>query len=131
MKLPAQCVAILEAADGKALATYSAESGAHVVPVSSIRLEEDAIVLVNYFFGQTLKNLEKNPAVSLAAWKGLEGFQIKASARIETSGERFDSVVAWIKETIPSRIVKGVVVLTPTEIFDVSADATKAGTVVF
>ncbi|MEK7462664.1 MAG: pyridoxamine 5'-phosphate oxidase family protein [Patescibacteria group bacterium] len=131
MKIPQQCLSILQAADGKALATFSAESGAHVVPVSSIRIEGDTILLVNYFFGQTLKNIEKNPRVSLAAWQGLEGFQIKATARHEINGEVFDSVVAWIKETIPSRVVKGVVVLTPTEIYDVSADSTRAGTIVF
>ena len=131
MNIPEQCVSILQTADGKALSTFSAESGAHVVPVSSIRIEGDSIVLVNYFFGQTLKNIEKNPRVALAVWKGLEGFQIKATAHHETKGELFDSVVAWIKETIPSRVVKGVVILTPTEIYDVSADSTRAGIVVF
>ncbi len=130
MKIPEQCIDILLQADGKALATYSPEAGLHVVPVSSIKVVGDTIVLVNYFFGQTLKNLEENPHVSLAAWKGLEGYQIKATAEYKTEGEIFVDVVAWIKETIPSRVVKGVLLLTPTKITDVSADASRAGQIV-
>lgn len=130
MKLSAHSAALLEAADGKALATYSVQSGVHVVPVSSIRLEDEAIILVNYFFEQTLKNIEENPTVALAAWKGLEGIQVKATVRQETSGARFESVVEWIRETIPSRTVRGILVLTPVAVSDVSADVTRAGTVI-
>jgi predicted pyridoxine 5'-phosphate oxidase superfamily flavin-nucleotide-binding protein len=121
MSLSAFCREILETADGKALATYSSVTGVNVVPVSSIRVEGDEIVLVNYFFAKTLANIAEDPNVSLAAWKGLSGCQIKATARYETQGERFDSVVAWIKETIPSRVVKGVLIMTPLHCYDVSA----------
>jgi predicted pyridoxine 5'-phosphate oxidase superfamily flavin-nucleotide-binding protein len=61
--------------------------------------------------------------VSLAAWKGLKGCQIKAEARYEESGEQFDTVVAWIAETIPGRVVKGIVILTPAKCYDVSTGA--------
>jgi len=130
MKLLQPCIDILLQADGKALATYSMESGVHVVPVSSIKIIDDQIVLANYFFGQTLKNIEENPRVSLVAWKGLEGYQVKATVEYRTDGAIFDDVVAWIKETIPSRVVKGVLLLTPTVITDVSADGARAGKVV-
>lgn len=123
MKLPQNFVDFLLQAEGKALATMGSESGVHVVPVSSVRVVGDEIVLVNYFFGQTLKNIEENPEVALSCWTGLSGYQVKAKARHETTGELFDEVVAWIEETIPGRVVKGVLILTPTKMFDVSAGA--------
>jgi predicted pyridoxine 5'-phosphate oxidase superfamily flavin-nucleotide-binding protein len=123
MQISDFCRDILVGAEGKALATYHPDNGINVVPVSSLRLEGNEIILVNYFFNKTLENIEANPQVSLAAWKGLTGCQIQATARYETEGELFDSVVAWIAETIPGRVVKGVVVLTPTKCFDVSAGA--------
>jgi predicted pyridoxine 5'-phosphate oxidase superfamily flavin-nucleotide-binding protein len=127
MEVNQACVEMLLAADGKALATHSSSSGVNVVPVSSIKIIEGEIVLVNYFFRQTLKNIQENPDVSLACWKGLEGFQVKCTARYEIEGKIFDDITTWIKETLPDRVVKGVVVLTPTSVFDVSADALRAG----
>jgi predicted pyridoxine 5'-phosphate oxidase superfamily flavin-nucleotide-binding protein len=121
MKIPEKCRTILQSAEGKALATYSAESGPHVVPVSSILVEDENIILVNYFFNQTLKNISTNPVISLSAWTGLEGYQVKGTAKHEISGPRFDAVVTWIQETIPGRIVKGILVITPEKIFNVSA----------
>jgi uncharacterized protein len=123
MKISEFCRDILQTADGKALATYSPHGGVNVVPVSSLRLADDTIILVNYFFSKTLANIQENPAVALAAWKGLKGCQIKATAVYETEGNRFDSVVSWIAETIPGRVVHGILVLTPTKCYDVSAGA--------
>ncbi len=127
MKIPSACEAMVLQADGKALATFSVDNEVNVVPVSSVRIVSGEIVLVNYFFGKTLQNIEHNPAVSLACWRGLEGYQIKALARYETEGDLYEEIKAWIKEILPERIVKGIVVLTPKAIFDVSANATRAG----
>lgn len=113
-------------ADGKALGTYGPE-GLNVVPVSSVKIREDKIILVNYFFGKTLENIKENKEVSLSAWKGLEGFQIKAEAEYQEEGDLFQEITAWIKDTLPDRIVKGVLILSPKEIFDVSAGS-NAGT---
>lgn len=124
------CVEALLGAEAKALATKGSDGGVNVVPVSTLKMAGDEIVLVNYFFGQTLENLQSNPEVALAYWKGLEGYQIKAVARYETTGELFDEVVGWIKEILPERIVKGIVVLTPQSVRDVSANAARAGKVV-
>ena len=107
-------------ADGKALATLG-EKGLNVVPVSSIKVKDNKIILVNYFFGKTLQNIKENKDIALTAWKDLEGFQIKAEAEYQEEGELFEEVTQWIKETLPDRIVKGILVLTPTEVFDISA----------
>lgn len=130
MKIPNACEAMVLQADAKALATLSVDNDVNVVPVSSVRVVNGEIVLVNYFFDKTLENIKHNPSVSLACWKGLEGYQIKASARYETEGELFDEIKNWINQILPERIVKGVLVLTPTKVYDVSANATRAGKVV-
>src|SRR3989338_9213380 len=123
MEIPIEVEQALLEAEAKALATYSAVEGVSVVPVSSVRLIDGKVVLVNYFFGQTVRNIEENPDVALSFWSGLSGYRIKAKAAYETEGEVFDEVVGWIKETIPSRVVKGVLVLTPIALFDISAGA--------
>lgn len=123
MKIATEVQTALLQAEGKALATYSETNGINVVPVSSVRVVDDKVVLVNYFFGQTVKNIEENPEVALTFWSGLSGYRIKAVAEYKTEGEVFDMVTAWIKETIPSRVVKGVLILEPTAVYDISAGA--------
>tara|TARA_B100000745_G_scaffold295726_1_gene240181 strand:+ start:1029 stop:1421 length:393 start_codon:yes stop_codon:yes gene_type:complete len=120
MKLTKQIIEVIENADGKALATAVPEC-LHVVPVSTVRVEGDKILLVNYFMGKTLENLQENPNVSLACWRGLEGFQVKANVEYVTEGEVFDSMKKWIKEILPDRTVKGVLILSPYEVYDITA----------
>lgn len=106
-------------ADSKALATY-ADGDINVVPVSTIMVESDEIWLVDYFMNKTIKNILQDENVSLTAWKDLFGYQIKCKAKYETGGEKFEKVVAWIKGILPERIVKGILVLTPKEVFDIA-----------
>jgi hypothetical protein len=49
MKLSNTCEALVLQAEGKALATYGKELGINVVPVSSVKVVDGEIVLVNYF----------------------------------------------------------------------------------
>lgn len=126
MKLTPQMIQIFDTADGKALAT-TVPGCLHVVPVSTAKMYEDKILLVDYFMGKTLENIRKNPDVSLAFWKGLEGFQVKALVEYKTSGEVFDSTVKWVKEILPERTVKGILLLTIHEVYDVSATIDRPG----
>lgn len=120
MKIPDICKKYLTKAEGKALATCG-ESGVSVVPVSSLKIIDDKIVLVNYFFNQSLVNIKQNPKVALAAWIGLEGCRVEATAEHQTAGDIFDEVVAWVGKTLPERVVKGVLILTPTAFYDLTA----------
>ena len=114
-------VEMLLQAEGKALATSGADGQPHVVPVSTVRVEDGKIILVNYFMGQTLANLERNAQVALAFWKGLSGYQVKGVASYEVQGERFDLTAAWVKQILPDRVVKGILVIDPVQVFDISA----------
>lgn len=106
-------------ADSKAFATYS-DLGINVVPVSSLKIVDGEIWLVNYFMNKTLSNIEKNPIASLVCWRKMMGYQIKGEIFYETQGANFDSAVDWIKNILPDRVVKGLVILKPKEIHDIS-----------
>lgn len=106
-------------ADSKAFATYS-DQGINVVPVSSLKVVDGNIWLINYFMDKTLSNIERNPEVSLVCWRKMMGYQIKGSVSYKTEGEDFDEAVKWIKSILPDRVVKGLIILKPKEIYDVS-----------
>jgi len=126
MQLTESIIEILNNADGKALGTIT-EEGVHVVPVSTIKLEGDRILLVNYFMNKTLENINKNPKVSLAFWRGLAGYQVKANTEYVTEGEAFNTIKEYVAGILPDRVVKGVLVLTPTAVYDVSATISQPG----
>lgn len=126
MKLENTITEMVLGADAKALATMS-QGDINVVPVSTVKVVDDAVILVNYFMGKTLENIQDNPEVALVCWKGLGGYQIKGTVDYETDGERFIAIKNWVSEILPERIVKGILVLHPREIFDISATAEKPG----
>jgi predicted pyridoxine 5'-phosphate oxidase superfamily flavin-nucleotide-binding protein len=106
-------------AEAKALATYSNDN-LNVVPVSSIKIMEGKIWLINYFMDTTLSNILENKSVALVCWRKMMGYQIKGVVSYVTSGQNFDEAVKWIKSILPDRVVKGLIVLTPNEIYDIS-----------
>lgn len=126
MILTEHMINILLHADGKALATM-AGGNINVVPVSSIKVVGNKIWLINYFLGKTHQNIINNSDVALACWKGLEGYQIKGDAVCLTEGGLFDEAKLWIEKILPERVVKGLLIITPREIFDVSASKDRAG----
>lgn len=126
MELPDAVRAMIQQAESKSLATISSEYP-HVVPVSTVKVIDNKILLVNYFLGTTLKNIQANPRVSLACWKGLEGYQIKATVEYVTEGDYVTMIKEWVAEILPTRTVKGVLILTPVEIYDVTATAVLPG----
>lgn len=106
-------------ADSKALATCLRDHP-NVVPVSSIKIVADKIWLINYFMDKTLKNILENKEVALVCWSKMMGYQIKGSISYETKGENFNTAIDWIKEILPEREVKGLLILDPREIHDIS-----------
>ncbi len=126
MKLEQFVVDMILSADAKALATHG-DTGVHVVPVSTIKVVDGNIWLMNYFMGQTMRNIEVNSAVSLVCWKGLAGYQIKAETLYKTTGDEFDQAKAFVGEILPDRVLKGLLILVPTMVLDVTPTAEKAG----
>ena len=118
MKLSQTQQTVLLTATAKALATSATD--VNVVPVSSVKIVNNEIWLINYFFEKTVDNIIQNPKVALTFWSGLVGYQVKAKAEYVTQGVDFDKATAWIAEVHPNRLVKGLVKLQPCEIFDIS-----------
>ena len=81
MQLPQHIAEAILSAENKALATEGAH-GINVVPVSTLRIVDGKIWLMNYFLGKTLENILMRPHVALACWKGLEGYQIKGAVQL-------------------------------------------------
>ncbi len=119
MKLSPEIQTILMHSEAKVLATV-ADNDVNVVPVSSIKIVDGKIWLVNYFFEKTIANIIKNPKVALTFWIGLRGYQIKANVNYVTDGVDFNAAVNWITEIHPNRLVRGLLVLDVTAIFDIS-----------
>ncbi len=106
-------------ASSKALAT-SSKNGINVVPVSSLKVVDGEIWLINYFMDKTLINILENKEVALVCWEKMFGYQVKGDAEYLTEGEKFEKACSWIKEILPDRIVKGLIILKPKEIFDIA-----------
>jgi predicted pyridoxine 5'-phosphate oxidase superfamily flavin-nucleotide-binding protein len=119
MSFSKQVEEMLKGADAKALAT-DGPGGLNVVPVSMIKVNQDSIWLFDFFMDKTRQNIQNNSAVALTAWTDMTGLQLRATAEYVTSGESFTQAVAWVQTQNPERVVKGLIILTPTDIFDVS-----------
>jgi len=115
-------------AEARALATYGPH-GVNVVPVSVVKVEGENIYLFNFFMGKTAENLQSDTSVALTCWLGLEGVQIRATAEYITEGDMFDAATTEMKERFPDRTLKGIIKLTPSAAYDISADAARAGKV--
>lgn len=126
MELSENIVEVISQSTGKALATTGPD-GVHVVPVSKLKVVDNSVWLVNYFMGKTIENITANPQVALACWKGLAGYQIKGPVQYLTQGDIFEQMVVEAAAEFPDRTVKGVLVITPQAVFDVSATADRPG----
>jgi predicted pyridoxine 5'-phosphate oxidase superfamily flavin-nucleotide-binding protein len=107
------------------LATVSEDNTPNAVPVGAKKLIDDETILIsNQFLNKTLANMKANPRVAVTFWEGHEGYQLKGSVTIETSGQRFEDTAAWIDEIsnkagFPLKS-KGAVILRIEEIYGVA-----------
>jgi hypothetical protein len=108
-----------------ALGTSTADGSPNVVPVGAKKIIDDETILISdQFLNKTLANMKSNPRVSVTFWEGHEGYQLKGSVTIETTGKRYEETAQWIKEKstksgFPLKS-KGVVILQIEEIYGVA-----------
>lgn len=111
---------IIRNAEAKALAT-TGPAGLNVVPLSMVKVNDDSTIwLFNFFMDKTVKNLAAEPFAALTCWSALRGVQIKGDAAYATSGTDFDAAAKWVTSQNPKRVIKGLIALVPTEIYDIS-----------
>lgn len=107
------------------LCTATADGTPNAVPVGAKKLiDAETILISDQFLNKTLANLKNNPKAAVTFWEGHEGYQLKGTISIETSGTRFEQTAQWIEEMshrtgFPLKS-KGAVILTIEEIFGVS-----------
>lgn len=114
----AVCQCVLEA-EAKALATCAGDN-INVVPVSFVRIVGENIWLIDFFMEKTVRNLITNPRASLVCWKNTMGYQLKGSIEYLQQGELYDQACRWVATINPDRKVKGLIIFTPKEIFDIA-----------
>ena len=107
------------------LATATPDGTPNAVPVGAKKIIDNQTILISdQFFNKTLANLKANPRASVTFWEGREGYQLKGSITIETSGPRYEETAKWIEELgnkagHPLKS-KGVVIIQIEEIYGVS-----------
>ncbi|SEM04196.1 hypothetical protein SAMN04489760_10322 [Syntrophus gentianae] len=110
------------------LATATGDGIPNAVPVGAKKIiDDETILLSDQFFNKTLDNMKENPKASVTFWEGHEGYQLKGTIVIETSGKRYEETAKWIEELgnsagFPLRS-KGIVILKIDEIYGVTPGA--------
>ena len=108
------------------LSTASLEGVPNSVPIGAKKIIDDETVLFSdQFMNKTLANINASPKVAVTFWEGREGYQLKGSVTMETSGPRFEETAAWI-EVLGNKIgfplkSKGAIILSIEEIYTVSS----------
>ena len=104
------------------LATATPDGTPNAVPVGAKKIiDEETILISDQFLSKTLANLKANPRVAVTFWDGAEGYQLKGTVTIETTGPRFEETARWIEERssktgFPLKS-KGAVIMKITEIY--------------
>ena len=107
------------------LATATADGTPNAVPVGAKNIIDDETILMSdQFFNKSLANLKANPKVSVMFWEGHEGYQLKGTITIETSGPLYEQTAKMIEEMgnkagFPLKS-KGIVLLKIDEIYGVA-----------
>ena len=81
------------------LCTATRDGVPNAVPVGAKKIiDGETILISDQFLNKTLANMKSNPRVSVMYWQGREGYQLKGTATIETTGKRFEETAHWIEE---------------------------------
>ncbi len=124
-KMTERMMEVFNAVPAAVLATATTDGTPNAVPVGAKKIIDDETILISdQFFGKTLANMKTNPKVAVTYWDGHEGYQLKGTVTIETSGQRYEDTAKWIeglgaKAGFPLKS-KGAVILKVDEIYGVA-----------
>ena len=116
---------LFEKVETVSLGTSTPDGTPNTVPIGAKKIIDDETVLISdQFLNKTLANIKSNPKASVTYWEGTEGYQLKGTVTVETSGERYEETARWIEE-LGNRVgfplkSKGVLILKVEEIYGVS-----------
>ncbi len=128
MKIPQEIKVVFEQIPIMALSTVDKNGIPNVSAIASKKIiDNDTILTIDTFHNKTIQNITQNGNIALAMWKDSEGYQIKGKATIYTEGKIFEEGKAWILQTKPQKIVKGVIVIKVTDVFYLTPKYNLAG----
>jgi len=90
-------------------------------------IDSNTIWTIDTFHKKTKENIINNGNVSIALWKGTTGYQIKGKAKYHSKGDIFEQGKNWILKYKPTKIVKGVIEIKVTEIYNLTPNYDDAG----
>jgi uncharacterized protein len=102
------------------LATADKNGTPNVVPIGTQNFHSaDTVVFLDNYLNKSKKNILENPKISLTFWEpeSRMGFQLKGSARIETSGKLLEEQTAQYRLRRPNANPRGVVIVKIEEIY--------------
>jgi predicted pyridoxine 5'-phosphate oxidase superfamily flavin-nucleotide-binding protein len=99
MELPDAVHAAFEAAKLCYLATCR-DGVPNVVPVSRMWIVDNDLLVADFYFGKTRRNIADNPevAISLVGPDPKQGFQLKGRASVHESGEPFEKLGTLLRD---------------------------------
>ncbi len=98
-KMTERMMEVFNTVSAAVLATATADGTPNAVPVGAKKIIDDETILISdQFFGKTLANMKSNPKVAVTYWEGHEGYQLKGTAIIEISGQRYEDTAKWIED---------------------------------
>ena len=104
------------------VATATADGVPNVVPIGNIKpLDNKTVIIADNYMMKTRANLEKNPKVAFVMHDAAKyPYQFKGTVKIYRSGEYYDEVVNWVKETAPlAPKPKAAIIIDVEEVFSV------------
>ncbi|MDO4555093.1 MAG: pyridoxamine 5'-phosphate oxidase family protein [Lachnospiraceae bacterium] len=95
-----------------------ADNEPNVVPVGLKEITEDGkLVVGDVFLETTLKNIQSNSKVAIAAYDGKEGYQVKGTAEYVTEGPVLDAMKVKAEELFKGALsAKGALIITPEKV---------------
>ena len=127
VNIPAEIKDILEKAAPKytvAVGTSSKDAVPNAVPVRFAKMIDDEHILIaDNFFLKTRKNLEENRQVTVAFWdqETRNGYQVKGTAKIITSGAIYEDTVNWVHSLSPKYKTKAAVLVKADAVYNLKA----------
>lgn len=102
------------------IATASKRGVPNVVPMTQVWLADDETVwIVDNFMEKTLANLKENPKASVYLYSSDQKacYQLKGDVTLHTSGTKFDTMKAMMKERNPKLPARTLVEMKITEVY--------------
>lgn len=116
---------IIKTAEQKVIATDGV-AGINVIPLSMVEIVDDKIVIYDCFMSKTRENVANKGLVAMGFWTGFTGVQVKGEAQYYSDGEWFEQSIPKLAKMHPDRTLVGVIVINPTEAYDLAPGTTGA-----